>query len=167
MKILKNLRNLSTIIAGISLTVLVTLSFLGVIMRYVFNSPIPFLQEVQLFCAVWLIFFGGSEAVRSGSIVSIDFIVDQLPRKIHISLDIIIYILTIAVLLFLSFWGFKQLHFLAVTERLSYILEIPFWIIYLSFPLGCLLMSVEYLIKVLDFFNFKNNTISEQDLLTT
>ncbi|ADK80802.1 TRAP transporter small permease [Sediminispirochaeta smaragdinae] len=140
------MKNLDYLIAGLSLVILIILTFLGVIMRYIFNSPILYLQEVQIFCAIWLVFWGGSAAVRSGSIVAIDFLVDKFPPRMRRIADICIQALSVAILGFLAYNGFQQLAFLARTDRHSYILEIPYWLIYLAFPIGCSLMAVWYVV---------------------
>jgi len=159
MKLKSLLKNFDYIISGFSLVVLVLLTFVGVIKRYFLNSPIPFLQEVQLFCAVWLVFFGGSVAVRTGSIVAIGFLVDLFPEKIRRICTICITVLCMCVLVFLAVNGFKQLVFMAETQRVSYVLGIPFSIIYFAFPVGCCLMAYWYGV---DLYELLRNNVSDE-----
>lgn len=50
--------NLDVMIAGIALVILIICTFMGVVMRYFFNNPFVWLQEVQLWCFTWVVFFG-------------------------------------------------------------------------------------------------------------
>ena len=74
MKALEKILNLDYIIAGIALSVLIIVTFGGVIMRYFLGNPIIWGEEVQLFCFVWTVFFGAGAAFRTGSHVAIDVI---------------------------------------------------------------------------------------------
>ena len=63
--------NLDIIVASIALIVLIILTFVGVIMRYIVGQPFTWLEEVQLFCMVWIVFAAGGAAFRTGSNVAI------------------------------------------------------------------------------------------------
>lgn len=55
-KRLKSLLNLDLLVASISLITLIIITFFGVLMRYIFNNPFVWQQEVQLWCFVWVVF---------------------------------------------------------------------------------------------------------------
>ena len=57
--------NLDIIVAGIALIVLIALTFAGVVMRYIIGQPFTWLEEVQLFCMVWIVFAAGGAAFRT------------------------------------------------------------------------------------------------------
>ena len=50
------LANLDIAVASVILTVLIVLTFLGVVWRYIFNNPFTWLEEVQTSCMVWIVF---------------------------------------------------------------------------------------------------------------
>ena len=62
------LGNLDIVVASIILAILIVLTFLGVVWRYIFNAPFTWLEEVQTSCMVWIVFAGAGAAFRSGSI---------------------------------------------------------------------------------------------------
>lgn len=73
--------NVDYLIAGVAFIVLVSVTFVGVIMRYVFGSPFTWLEELQLFCFIWMAFMGGCIVFRQGSHICIDILVDAFPQK--------------------------------------------------------------------------------------
>ena len=144
MRTLEKILNLDYIIAGISLVILIIVTFGGVIMRYFLGNPIIWGEEVQLLCFVWTVFFGAGAAFRTGSHVAIDVVVDMFPNKIKRTIEIMGYFVVVIVLLFLLYHSLPLINQLAVTGRTTNILKIPYSIIYSSLPIGCILMIINY-----------------------
>ena len=48
------LMNIDIVVASIILAILIVLTFLGVVWRYIFNAPFTWLEEVQTSCMVWM-----------------------------------------------------------------------------------------------------------------
>ena len=71
-KILKVISNLDIAIAAIALIILIVLTSSGVFMRYIVGKPYTWLEEIQLFCMVWIVFAAGGAAFRTGNHVAID-----------------------------------------------------------------------------------------------
>ena len=71
------LMNLDIVVASIILAILIVLTFLGVVWRYIFNAPFTWLEEVQTSCMVWIVFAGAGAAFRSGNHVAIEMIVEE------------------------------------------------------------------------------------------
>ena len=65
------LMNIDIVVASIILAILIVLTFLGVVWRYIFNAPFTWLEEVQTSCMVWIVFAGAGAAFRSGNHVAI------------------------------------------------------------------------------------------------
>lgn len=145
-KALKCLLNIDYLITGAALVGLITVTFLGVIMRYFFNNPFIWLEEVQIWCFVWLVFFGAGAAFRTGSHVAIDVIVDLFPPKVKKAVEICVYLVVVAVLFYLMRHGSNLVRQMANTGRMTNIIKVPYSIIYSSLPIGCGLMIINYTI---------------------
>lgn len=141
--------NLDLWISCISLIVLVSCTFMGVVMRYFFNDPFVWLQEVQLWCFTWVVFFGSGAAFRSGSHVAIEVVVDKMPLKMKKVVEVLVYFIFMAVLLFFFVNGSKLIIQLFKTARTTNILEVPYPVIYSAFPIGCVLMMVNHTVMVI------------------
>lgn len=144
MKALEKILNLDYIIAGTALSILIIVTFGGVIMRYFVGNPIIWGEEVQLFCFVWTVFFGAGAAFRTGSHVAIDVIVDMFPEKLRKVVEIAGYFVVLGVLIFLLSHSLPLIKQLAATGRTTNILKVPYSFIYSSLPIGCVLMIINY-----------------------
>ena len=140
--------SLDFVIAGIALIVLIIITFAGVIMRYAVKKPITWGEEMQLFCFVWAVFFGGGAAFRLGGHVAIDVVVDMFPDKLKKIVEVCIYIVVILVLLYLLKQSSVYVGQMIKTKRTTNILNIPYYIIYGSLPVGCVLMIINYTITM-------------------
>lgn len=76
---------------------------LGVFFRYVLDQPSAKLFELSIYSFVWLIYLGGSLAVRYNQHIRFDLIYRQLPEKIQYALDLFFDLVTTAVLLYILF----------------------------------------------------------------
>ena len=124
------LGDLDIIVAAAVLSVLIVLTFMGVIWRYLFKAPFTWLEEVQLACMVWIVFAAAGAAFRTGNHVAIEMIVDMMPPKIQKVMEVVISVVVVAVIgyLFKQRIGFIQM-FLR-SGRSTSMLKIPYAGIY-------------------------------------
>jgi TRAP-type C4-dicarboxylate transport system permease small subunit len=132
------------VIAGIMLTLLIIFTFFAVIMRYVVNRPITWGEEFQLLSMVMIVFFGAGAGFRLKSHVAIDIVVDLLPRGAQKVIGAVIYALTVIILGYFFVHSASYVRQMFATERVTNILHIPYFLIYASFPISCVLMIVNY-----------------------
>lgn len=148
-KMLSFLGNLDIVVAAAVLAILVVLTFLGVIWRYVLSAPFTWLEEVQMACMVWIVFAAGGAAFRTGNHVAIEMVVDLMPKKLQKIVEILISVVVVAVVGYL-FWqsiGFIQMFI--KSGRSTSMLKIPYWLIYGIAPVSFILMIISYFYSVL------------------
>ena len=136
--------NLDIIVASIALIVLIVLTFVGVIMRYIVGQPFTWLEEVQLFCMVWIVFAAGGAAFRTGSHVAIEMVVEMFPKSIQ---KIIGYIIDIVVFLVIAYLFYNSIGFIQMfvkNGRSSSMLKIPMTVQYGIAPVSYILMVISY-----------------------
>ena len=117
------LMNIDIVVASIILAILIVLTFLGVVWRYIFNAPFTWLEEVQTSCMVWI------AAFRSGNHVAIEMIVDLMPKSMQKIMEILISIVVVVVIgyLFMQSIGFIQVF--VKSGRSTSMLKIPYsWV---------------------------------------
>lgn len=139
-KIINRVLGLDYVIAGISLSALILITFLGVIYRYFLNNPLIWEEEIQLALITWTIYFGAAAAFRSGSHIAIDMIVDMFPKPVQKVFDVLIYLVITYVLFFLMMNGYSLVQQFVRTHRMTNILHLPSQYIYIAIPVGCGLM---------------------------
>ena len=143
-KIIARIKNLDLIIAGVTLGILICYTFIAVIMRYFINRPIYWGEEFQLICIIIIVFFGAGAGFRTGSHVAIDFLVDFFPMKIQKIVTIFMYCLSMVFMVYFFIQSSVFVRQMYLTHRVTNILRIPFFLIYAAFPVGCLLIIVNY-----------------------
>ena len=98
----KILKNLDAIITSITLLSCVVLVNANVIMRYFFNSPIRWSEEVVTSLFVWTVFIGSAYAYRNHSHLGVDVLVKMFPENSRKVIDFIIAVLEMLVLIMLT-----------------------------------------------------------------
>ena len=129
-------------IACAALGFLVALTVIGVGMRYLINRPIYWMEEVQLWCFVWVVFLGACAVARANSHIAIDAIVSFFPMGLRRTVGVFALVVTIAALLFLGYYSCFHVWQMYERTRLTNILGIPYALIYFVVPLSCLIMSL-------------------------
>jgi TRAP-type C4-dicarboxylate transport system permease small subunit len=93
---------------------IVVVLFSGVVMRYLFNAPLFWSEEICLLGLLWLTFLGGAVLVRQDKNVSITIFTDMLPASVTrplIQIDHMLILICFGVMI----WQGRNL-----VERLSY-----------------------------------------------
>ena len=124
-KILDILDKIEVAVASLVLLVLICVTFFGVLMRYIFNNPFTWEEELQLACMVWITFLAAPAAFRTKSHVAIEILVDAV----------------------LIYFFFRSQNYIAVmlrTSRKTPILMIPYSTIYAIAPVSIVLMLISY-----------------------
>ncbi|MBU4531168.1 MAG: TRAP transporter small permease [Hoeflea sp.] len=82
-KPLQWLFKLFDILVVTGMSVMAVMVFWNVVLRYGFNSGIPFSVEVSRILFVWIVFLGSVTALAQGLHMSVDSLVARLPRKLR------------------------------------------------------------------------------------
>ena len=98
-------KQIDTMISVVALIVLICITFIGVVFRYVLGTPFSWLEEVQLALIIWIVFCGGRYAFETNSHVAIDMIYDMFPNKGKKVLLMIIAVVVTVVLAFVCFYS--------------------------------------------------------------
>ena len=136
-KILDILDKIEVAVASLVLLVLICVTFFGVLMRYIFNNPFTWEEELQLACMVWITF-------RTKSHVAIEILVDALPKSLRKIVELLIPVVVYAVLIYFFFRSQNYIAVMLRTSRKTPILMIPYSTIYAIAPVSIVLMLISY-----------------------
>lgn len=106
-KFIYGILNIDIAIGVFCMFVLVGITAVGVIMRYLFNRPLIGQEEIQNWMIIWSIFCGGSFAFRKGLHIAVDFLVTKFPQKIQYVLEWFSYFCTLGVLIFITYHSYQ------------------------------------------------------------
>lgn len=138
------LGNLDIVVAGAALIVLIVLTFAGVVMRYIVGQPFTWLEEVQLFCMVWIVFAAGGAAFRTKSHVAIEIVVEMFPESVQKIISYVIDVVVFLVIAYLLYHSFGFIQMFVKNGRSSSMLKIPMTVQYGIAPVSYALMIISY-----------------------
>lgn len=133
------------------LAVMTVVACFEVFVRYVLGQSLPWADEVPKYLMIWMTFLGASLATRRDVHVGFTGFVDWLPPRMKRWILLLSRLLVLLFLYYVIRWGFIltfSMGFVSVTAAL----QIPFFWIFLSCPLGGCLMMLQLLSKTMQDF---------------
>ena len=136
--------NLDVLVASVALMVLIVLTFSGVIMRYIVGKPYTWLEEVQIFCMVWIVFASAGAAFRTGNHVAIEMIVEMFPQSVQKAIEYVIDVVVFAVIAYLFYASIGFIQVFINNGRTTSMLKIPLTVQYGIAPVSYIMMITSY-----------------------
>lgn len=139
--------------SAVMLFLMVALVFFQVLARYVFYiSPIgP--EELARYLMLWMAFLVAGGAVRSGEHITIDLVPLVIRNKVTLkNIRIILDMIGLVAVSILFYFGLKYLLYSLKTGETSTGLQFPLWFSTSCVFAGSLLMTLNYLVKVIKHF---------------
>lgn len=144
----KWLYSLDDAIAGIAVTGIVFLTFINVVARFIFNSPIGWAEEVTLGLFIWLVFVGMSSSIKDNGHIGVDYFVRKLPKPVAQAIRALKVVIIYAVLLGI-FVGFGSQLTLKAASKITPVLGVSYQYIDIAVPLGGILATIHYTILLI------------------
>lgn len=121
--------------------------FVQVILRYVFLSPLSWIEELARYLLVWISCFGAAYAVRKGEHIAVMFLNNMFKGYMKSALTILIHILVIILFMvcFMKGIGLSIRQWNVVTPALQIPRTLPYLGVPISFAI-MLLFSLELFI---------------------
>lgn len=113
---------------------------LQIFMRYVVNRPLVWSEEFARYLFVWVTFIGAGYGVRHKIHISMEVFFVRLPKALRIGVAIATNLLSIAVFAYLIPWGIRFIE--DQNEILSSAMGIPMSWVFVSVPIGCLIVCL-------------------------
>lgn len=140
-KIKKILTNFDAVITGTTLTLCVIIANLNVVMRYFFNHPLQWNDEVVTGMFVWTVFIGSAYAYRKHAHLGVDIVVNLMHGKTRAIVQDVISVLELLVLIMLTVVSAQYVYNLIYVRGVykpyvSDILRFPKWWIGIAVPIG-------------------------------
>ena len=128
--------SLVILIAGIIVTIVTA----EVILRYLFSHSLIFTEELSRYLMVWIVFLGSALAIRDGSHIRIQLLVNRLGARMQQITKLAAYALVVAFLVFITIEGLKILP--RQLQQMCITIDVSLFYFYLAIPVGSILMIV-------------------------
>lgn len=126
-----------------------------IILRYFFNSPVPWVEEFCRYCFVYSGAISAGYCVRKRLGIRVDVLIGFLPKPLQILQEYLSKLLVTGVYLFLAYHSFRLL---ATTTTVSPAMQIPVKYIYAALPIGFFIgaiRSIQMIILYTDNLRFE------------
>ncbi len=124
------------LIAGIIVAIVTA----EVTLRYLFSHSMIFTEELSRYLMVWIVFLGSALAIRDGSHIRIQILVNRLGPRLQQIVKLAAYALIIAFLIFITVEGLKILP--RQLQQMCITIDISLFYFYLAIPVGSILMII-------------------------
>jgi C4-dicarboxylate transporter DctQ subunit len=123
------------------LFLMVTITFVTVVTRYVFDLPLSYIDQLVPNMFVWVTFLGASVAVKRRAHLGLSLLYDMVPAGARAVLDALILLGCVAFFLATAWYGVKIVS-MQMENRLMASLGYPSWFVGLAVPVGSVLFVV-------------------------
>ena len=124
------------------LMLMVVIIFMQVFTRFVFSFSFRWAEELGRYLVIWMVFLAGCSALRKGQLVGIKFVVEKMPKKYKVLIELISNILILFFLFIMTSFGTQLVQFNLARKQLSPALRIPIGWIYLAIPTSGIIMII-------------------------
>ncbi len=148
-------KNLEVIVSSMFLSVTVLVVVINVILRYLFQGGLFWVEEVATTCFIWSIFIGAAGAYRYKMHIGIDLITKLFSEKAQKIVSILINALMILINGYITYLSiiFTQLNRLKRTP----VLDIPSMYVNMAITVGFGLITIHairfFILEIKGFFN--------------
>ncbi|MDX1605063.1 MAG: TRAP transporter small permease [Candidatus Competibacterales bacterium] len=126
------------------LAAMTLVTFVQVVLRYVFNAGFVWALELTIFLFAWLVLFGMSYGVRVGAHIGVDLVVKKLPPTVAKIVALISVALCMLYAALLGYGGYTDIDLLLMIGIEAEDLPIPLWIPKLILPIGFALLFIRF-----------------------
>ncbi len=125
--------------------------FCNVILRYIFNRPTFWSEEVTSIMLVVVTFLAIAELSRQRRHIKFSLLLDKLPLGKHDVAEILISVLGLIFCSALIWQGGMATHMVYVKDMcMPSLLRTPLFIPYLFLPLGATLLALQFLMRIVE-----------------
>jgi len=136
------LDNLEEIISGTALVIVVASASWGVFTRYLTRSPATWSGELATLAFAWVVFVGASACFKRGGHVSIDMLVNFLPRAtrapIQATIDVVVFAFCVCVAVLAARLSIQN------WDNPTSVMRVPIAINYLAVVVGFGMMTIRH-----------------------
>lgn len=153
------------LITIIAFAIMVLVTFMQIIYRFVLLQPIPWAEELARYLFVWITFLGAAVAVKSKGHVGVELVIDKLPKRTKKIVLTIAFIICAIFCIVIFFNGIIMVQ--RTMNQRSAAMSMPMSIAYAAIPVGFIVMAINFLQIILQTISDEKEIVDElEDLLS-
>ena len=152
--------DLGHFLGEVGVFLLLVIVFYAVVMRYIFNSPPLWTDEITPYIFIFIIWIPMGGVLKQNRHITLDIIVANAPPRMEFFLKKVAFLVGLIFCSILFWYSAKHIIFLYNNNfRSSTLLEIPYWIPFIPIPVGSFLISLQFLVKIAYPFRNSSSTV--------
>ncbi|WP_158735716.1 TRAP transporter small permease [Alteribacillus sp. YIM 98480] len=133
-------------------SIITLLAVLQIFTRFI-GFPLSWPNEAMRFLFIWFVMLGSAYALREKKHIVVDFIGDSVPRKVTRIIDILVNVTILVFIGILIKYGFQVVEVTSI--QTSSVLRISMGYVFLSIPIGAILMLLYTVLNIIDLVKEK------------
>lgn len=129
-----------------------------IIMRYIFNRPLLWSEELARYTYVWLVFIGAAYDVTQEKHIAVTLVTEKLPKTVQNSIKVFFNLLIVGALAYMLPHAIQYMF--RQNSLFSGCMQIPMSWVYAALPAGYVLIIIHLLLQT--FLLVKNNLAEEE-----
>ena len=141
------------LVSGACLALGLTLVLYGVIMRYIFSTPVYWVDEISTYLVVWGAILGWAVAERDRRHIRVTLLYDRLPPRARRAAAFAASAVSAGFCLMLAYMALVLERRYLTSGQLTLNTQSPLWIVYSSVPVAALMLGGRYVMKCVDLLH--------------
>jgi len=142
---------------------MVLLTFVQVVLRYVFHNALSWAEELLRFEVVFVAFMGAALGMKYGSHIGVDALYNLSSPKMKKILKCIGYLLNSAFCFLLFYLAMVTLIKVKDSGQMTPAMGIPKYVLYLPLPLGSLIFAIRSTLQLLGGIQFASAPLMTEE----
>ncbi len=134
-------------VLAVALLIGISLNFVNVIGRYVFDYALNGVDEIEIYILIWIAFLGAATVTWRGMHLRMDVLVNALPTALRFAAWLFETLVFLSVAGFVAWQSFKYVERIYALGAVSDIAHIPTWIPHSAIPVSFGLMALIVLLR--------------------
>jgi len=140
------------------LALMTILTFVQVVLRYVFNSGLVWSLEATTYLFAALVLFGMSYGVRTQTHIAVDLVTRRLPRRVEKIVNLAAILACLVYALLMLYGSAVFVDRLMILGNHARDIPLPKWLLTVTMPLGFTLLAFRFLEAGWRIFRGKRET---------
>jgi C4-dicarboxylate transporter DctQ subunit len=145
--IINGLTHVGSVLGGIFTGVMTFTVTYAVVLRYAFNRPVGWSEEISTYLMIWAAFLGAAYALKEDAHIGVDLLLSRLPERIKPYFFLFHCVIGLVFCSILFYKGVELVQFSINLNNRSIAIDFPLFIPQLAVPVGSAMLMLEFLTK--------------------
>lgn len=145
--LIDGLTHAGSVLGGIFTAVMTFTVTYAVVLRYVFNQPIGWSEEVSTYLMIWAAFLGAAYALKEDAHIGVDLLLSRLPERFKPLFLLFHCMIGVIFCSILFYKGLELVQFSINLNNRSIAINFPLFIPQLAVPVGSAVLILQFLSK--------------------